>query len=419
MLYDVCICIFPLYVDTRITRLISKSCPENEICYSYLLLPEDGSKEMIIKFNTRSYTNSSFVLYDIISNSNNTNYAFKKSCFIDSMEDLFTEESRYIHTCGINVLSPNQVYFFKVGYYSTNNEVILSSEKKFKTMDLENVVFSSGGHKSISNDAKMLIKESMKYSPSFIIIGGDLTYDNGFHGCYKRWDQFFREYEEIYLTPEGYSVPILTCPGNHEARDGAFWQTRNEIQTYIRRFSHSIYDHGSNASVYHPHLIGSHSSLLSLDSYVATSFQSQIPFIISSFNRQNYMNTRKFTLYHTPFYPSSRSYMDKYTVPARTTWAPLFDQFKVTVSFENHDHLFKRSKPLRNNTIVAKNEGTIYIGDGSLGIARDPVSDSNRWYLEYPSSQNMHIWMVWLNSTNALYKAISPLGKIIDEFTTL
>ena len=33
-------------------------------------------------------------------------------------------------------------------------------------------------------------------------------------------------------------------------------------------------------------------------------------------------------------------------------WIPIFDEFGVTAVFENHVHLFKRSKPLKGGAVA-------------------------------------------------------------------
>jgi hypothetical protein len=42
------------------------------------------------------------------------------------------------------------------------------------------------------------------------------AYDNGIAACYRRWDEWFHYWEELMVTPGGYSIPILAAIGNHE-----------------------------------------------------------------------------------------------------------------------------------------------------------------------------------------------------------
>jgi hypothetical protein len=53
----------------------------------------------------------------------------------------------------------------------------------------------------------------------------------------------------------------------------------------------------------------------------------------------------------------------------REYWAPLFERYGVQIAFENHDHVYKRTVPLRSGAPHA--DGVVYIGDGSWGMASD------------------------------------------------
>jgi hypothetical protein len=44
----------------------------------------------------------------------------------------------------------------------------------------------------------------------------------------------------------------------------------------------------------------------------------------------------------------------------------LFDKYHVKAVFENHEHQYKKTFPLLNNTVNPN--GTIYFGDGAMGI---------------------------------------------------
>lgn len=70
-------------------------------------------------------------------------------------------------------------------------------------------------------------------------------------------------------------------------------------------------------------------------------------------------------------------------------------------AFENHDHVYKRTYPLKNNQVVA--DGTIYLGDGAWGVLPH-YADPSRWYLEkavsgtnYYLLVNLHSW--WLHAS--------------------
>ena len=74
----------------------------------------------------------------------------------------------------------------------------------------------------------------------------------------------------------------------------------------------------------------------------------------------------KFALYHVPAYPSSRPFNYGISKQIRKNWVPLFDKYKLTAAFENHDHDYKRTHPLLEGKTAPK--GVIYLGDGAWGV---------------------------------------------------
>lgn len=51
----------------------------------------------------------------------------------------------------------------------------------------------------------------------------------------------------------------------------------------------------------------------------------------------------------------------------------IFDKYKFKAAFENHVHSYKRTFPLFNDSINP--QGTIYFGDGSMGVEEEEECD--------------------------------------------
>jgi len=56
----------------------------------------------------------------------------------------------------------------------------------------------------------------------------------------------------------------------------------------------------------------------------------------------------KTALYHVPMWPSVRSESDSAVTATRAAWSPIFDKYQLHIGFENHDHSYKRTKPIRD-----------------------------------------------------------------------
>jgi hypothetical protein len=112
-------------------------------------------------------------------------------------------------------------------------------------------------------------------------------------------------------------------------------------------------------------------------------------------------------------YPAHREFAGAVSMKERSLWQPLFEKHSVRVSFENHDHLFKRTKPLINSE--ENPDGIVYLGDGCFG--RDPreVNEGNRWYLE-KASQTAHFWAVTVEKAKLTCIAVDENGAEFDRW---
>ena len=117
----------------------------------------------------------------------------------------------------------------------------------------------------------------------------------------------------------------------------------------------------------------------------------------------------RFAVYHMAAYPSHYSFNGAIPKKIRAHWCPLFDQYQLHAAFEDHNHTFKKTFPLRNNQI--DEQGTIYFGDGCWGAL--PRVTKTHWYLAKQGREN-HVYLIDLDTKSAKIKAIDLQGKVID-----
>ena len=121
-----------------------------------------------------------------------------------------------------------------------------------------------------------------------------------------------------------------------------------------------------------------------------------------------------FTHYHNPLVPGCQKGIGSSMDAGRKYWIPLFDEYGLTMSFENHVHAMKRSFPLKNYT---KSEGgTVYIGDGRWGTHKtfcDRVLDD----LVPVSTLDFHAWFLRIRNTSIYVEALGLHGTVLDSFT--
>jgi acid phosphatase type 7 len=118
-------------------------------------------------------------------------------------------------------------------------------------------------------------------------------------------------------------------------------------------------------------------------------------------------------------YPSVRAFDGHSEARVRAHWVPLFERYGVRVVFENHDHAYKRTRPIRQNAPSA--DGIVYIGDGAWGVttreigSRDPDLEGLPWYLEWAESVR-HFILGTIQGTQHHFVMIDEDGYTFDEY---
>jgi hypothetical protein len=113
-----------------------------------------------------------------------------------------------------------------------------------------------------------------------------------------------------------------------------------------------------------------------------------------------------------PAYPSVRALADAQPTRIRTQWVPLFENAGVQLAFENHDHAYKRTKPMLGG--VTNSDGIVFAGDGAWGVdLRTP--DASRTYLQGAQARH-HAFLVTISNTGRTIEAVDKAGVVFDSF---
>lgn len=326
------------------------------------------------------------------------------------------DASRYIYYGFLRSLTPGATYFFVVGDGTNTTSSTFIDEKKFRTAPSSgDVSFITGGDMGVMPAATTLLKAAAQFEPLYIALGGDLAYENGIRACYPRWDTWLTNWEKNAVTPTGFTIPLISSPGNHEA--GGWEQPMKNMRFYNRYFVFQDMN-GKQAwelPLHHVHYI-SNQVLVSLDSYVVESPASQVEWLTSVLN-STAAGSFKMAMYHAPGYPSVRPFTNAESTGVRTHFVPVFEQYGLTVGLENHDHAFKRTKLLLGG---AENPaGILYVGDGAMGVkARAVVDITGRDYLQTLIAKQFYIHVQPNNTaSNVKFDAYDIDATVFDTFT--
>lgn len=268
--------------------------------------------------------------------------------------------------------------------------------------------FVNGG--DLYHSASLMVpttKAAAGVNPYFAVVGGDWAYADGDPEKVERWFRLFEIWQKYMVTNDGFMVPFVPAIGNHEVA-GGFNQTSMQAPLYFTFFDKP--DKRSYLTVD----IGDYLSLILLDTNHVNPVAGEQTRWLESQLTERYHVPHVFPAYHIPAWPSFRPFDNHHSSVVRQNWVPLFERYGVTLAFENHDHTFKRTKPIRNNE--EHEDGVVYIGDGSWGVGTRRADDAHqRWYLEKVTDDH-HYWNITLMPGLRLVEAYNRNNILLDRF---
>jgi hypothetical protein len=308
----------------------------------------------------------------------------------------------------LNKLSPGTEYEFTIG--------LNAPTWRFRTMPAKATKgfhFISGGDAGTDRHAVANNKVAANQDPMFVLIAGDLGYDNGVNG--ETALQFIRNYAATMTDSQGRLIPLVTCLGNHEVR-GSYAKTLKDATFFTPLFGGLYSDTG-----YATLDFGDYLSLILLDSGHCSPIGGEQTAWLEKQLKDRTGRPHVMAVTHVPCYPS-------YRVPEgkggkfgtgeeqRKHWCPLFDKYGVDIVLEHHDHTFKRTRPLTDGK-VDEATGITYLGDGSWGKLRIPKTPEMRSYLEEVSG-SYHVTLHRLEAEQRFHLALGETGKVMDVYRT-
>ena len=306
---------------------------------------------------------------------------------------------RRIHSATIRGLTPGQDYFFTI----SDGSKALIAERKFQTLPASGALkFVSGGDFSAYATADQTCRLAASMSPHFALLGGDLAYADNKNENEPLWDAWFTAWTRSMITPTGYTIPLITAMGYHDASFGFAQRTQLESN----QFAHFFHLHNAEKSSFFRRQLNADTVVYILDTGYASYAHEQADWIAQQL-AQDASIPNKFTCYHLAMYPGTFDINEKERKALRDSWAPLFAN-QIKIGFEHYDHCLKRTQPI---------DGTVYVGDGCWGqtpIAQVPNCD--RSYL-VTHQEIRHFWLVNQQGSQVDLTAYAQDGSILDQFS--
>ena len=219
------------------------------------------------------------------------------------------------------------------------------------------------------------------------------------------------------ISEDGRVVPLILGIGNHKTLTGSYFKSDNFEHTNEWRQKNAPYFYSLFAFPGLPGYrvldFGNYLSMVALDTDHTNPVDGQ-----QSEWLEKILSMRKevphiFPFYHVPAYPSHRDPNGAVGVRVRENWVPLFEKYGVRAAFENHDHAYKRTYPIRNGKVDSR--GITYIGDGAWGRGPRPGNSSNEWYIKKFAAE-YHAVIVTIQGNHQHFLMVNDKGEVIDEY---
>ncbi len=303
-------------------------------------------------------------------------------------------------------LEPDTDYVFRVG--------LDSAEQRFRTMPKKAtsaIHFVSGGDAGVGPHTIASNKVAAAQSPQFVVLGGDLAYENGKDAT--TFLNFLQHYSHDLRDKDQRLIPMLACIGNHEV-NGGYGKSRKEAP-----FFYAIFDGLFPETGYASLDFGDYMSLILLDTEHTTPIEgAQTDWLAKTLKEREECPT-VFVFNHVPAYPSFRPFNfgvgEGTGIGNRKHWAPLFERYNVDAVFEHHDHTYKRTHPMLDGHV--NSNGVLYLGDGSWGKIRKPATPEARPYLAV-TDEAYHLSVHRVEGDQRFHVALSDTGRVVDVCST-
>jgi hypothetical protein len=304
-------------------------------------------------------------------------------------------------------LKPGTDYTFKIGKRSRTY--------RFRTMPAkasDSIQFISGGDVGVNVHAIANNIQAARQDPMFAVIGGDHGYDNG--RLVEVSLAFLRNYSRHMVGRDGRLIPMVACIGNHEV-DGSYGKMRDKAP-----FFYALFDGLFPETGYATLDFGDYLSLVLLDTGHTTPIAGAQADWLDKILKDRTDHPHVMVVNHVPAYPSYRSMAGTNGKAGtgelnRKHWVPLFEQHRVPIVLEHHDHTFKRSKPLIGESQDAN--GVLYLGDGSWGRLRTPKTPEKLPHIAH-MSKDYHLSLHRIQGDERFHMALDENGRVMDVART-
>lgn len=260
------------------------------------------------------------------------------------------------------------------------------------------LVFGDSG--SGSNSQANLAARMREHTFDFAIHTGDLIYPAGEPELYA--DRFFRPYAAMIRT-----VPFYPILGNHDVKtdDG-----QPLLDTFVlpENGPEGLEPERCYWFEFGDVRIVGIDSTLEWDPLRET---------VAPWLRRVLSESRRtwtIAFFHHPPYTNSKHDPDR---KMRETLVPALEEGGVDVVFCGHNHLFERTKPIRDGQVVPIGEGIVYVISGAGGASKYAERDTAVDYIAAYNHDTFSFTVATITGATLRLRQIDIRGEVIDDWS--
>lgn len=311
-------------------------------------------------------------------------------------------------------LAPDTAYQFRLG-----GEKRVRSFRTLPATLRRPLTFVEGGDPQDGPAMEQMMRLAASRDPAFIVLGGDLAFDDGRPERGGRVERFLRSLGTDLVTSEGRHIPVIVCLGNHDVNRESQWipdaaalprdgEARRSAAPYFLAAWPFPGERGYGVLD-----VGDYLSLVLLD----TNHLNAVDGPQLDWLREALAARRKiphlFPVYHVPAYPGVRGMDDELSKLIRAEWTPLFESAGIRLAFEHHEHAFKVTHPMRGGQRAG--DGIVYLGGGAMGAElREPREPATEPHLARTAEAH-HCHEITLEPGRRTATTLGPGGEEIHR----
>ncbi len=329
-----------------------------------------------------------------------------------------------VHVAEVCGLDPDTRYYYQAGGIGPGGQEVFSDVYHFRTApdprlphDQQQFTFvAMGDSRGAADRLGRTMRGAMAENPLFITFGGDFVDDGTVQ---RQWDEMFDATSDVFPY-----VPVLPVHGNHEKSAlnyfAQFSLPGNE-RWYGIAIGNAVFaqldDCWKGAGLSGAYGVACNGTMI----HEGNAKDLQTQFMNELFTAHA-EKPWKFASHHRPIHSETTDFTHGGWVnrDLKTAWAPVFQNHRVTMVFNGHDHFYQRHKPLLGDTVVDNAQGTHFIVTAGAGATLYDVKNSGT---VASTKSAIHYVSVTINGNSISMKSVElnrdtgNVVGIIDQLT--